>query len=416
MIHQNIKKFSKISATKEGVTRIGLTDLEREAHEAAARVFSRHKLVSRVTDNAGNSFVVNGDGKGPYVVMGSHLDTVPNGGHLDGALGVAGALAAMQKILKDDREARVAVAIWADEEGYRFGNGLWGSRAFAGKVGEEELLNLRDREGDTLAEVLAEIGLQKKPRRDRETGELKVKFSYKAPLEIAAYLEAHIEQGRRLIDADRRIGIVTTVAGMRRWRLESVGEENHAGTTPMRTRRDALVPIAGMVGRLPQLVRAMDEAVITCGAMGVEPGVPNVIPNKAWAMVEHRAPTQRDQDEIARRLKELVASTGPRAPGVGLDMIPISAVDPTPMSDRVIARLEEVCEAAKVEPLRMVSMAAHDAMSVARVAPAGLFFIPSLKGISHRPDEESRKEDIKLAGDILYRWAVAELEALEEEE
>jgi allantoate deiminase len=347
--------------------------------------------------------------------MGSHLDTVPNGGYLDGALGVAGALAAMQQVLKDDRDAPIAVAIWADEEGHRFGNGLWGSRAFAGKVTEAELLRLRDGDGTTLAETLAERGLQKRPRRNRETGELQVKFSYKTPIDIAAYLEAHIEQGRRLIDAGRRIGIVTKIAGMRRWRLESVGEENHAGTTPMRQRRDALVPIAGMVGRLPQLVRGIDEGVITCGAMDVEPGVANIIPSRAWAIVEHRAATQRDQDEIARRLKELVATTGPRAPGVGLEMVPLSAVEPTPLSEDVIARLENVCEAMKVEPMRMVSMAAHDAMSVARVAPAGLFFIPSLRGVSHRPDEESRKEDIKLAGEVLYRWALTQLEVLEEE-
>lgn len=415
MIQQHLKRFAKISESKDGITRIGLTDLEEEAHEAAARVFSRHKLVKRVPDKAGNSFIVNGDGKGPYVVMGSHLDSVPNGGTLDGALGVAGALAAMQKILREDRNAPVAVAIWADEEGHRFGNGLWGSRAFSGKVTEEEMLRLRDREGNTLAEVLAERGLQKKPRVDRESGELKTRYSYKAPLEIAAYMEAHIEQGRRLIDADRRIGIVTSVAGIRRWRLESVGEENHAGTTPMRTRRDALVPIAGMVGRLPQLVRGMDEGVITCGAIDVEPGVANVIPKRAWAIVEHRAPTQRDQDEIARRLKELVATTGPRAPGVGLDMTVISAVDPIRMSERAIGRLEAVCKAAKVEPLPIVSLAAHDAMVIAKVAPAGLFFIPSLRGVSHRPDEESRKEDIKLAGDILYRWAAAELEALNQD-
>lgn len=414
MIQQHLNRFAKISETKEGVTRLGLTDLEKEAHDAAAKAFSRHKRVKAVGDNAGNTFIVNGEGVRPYIVMGSHLDTVPNGGYLDGALGVAGALAAMQRILKIDRDAPIAVAIWADEEGHRFGNGLWGSRAFAGKVTEEELLRLRDGDGTTLAETLAERGLQKKPRRDRETGELRVKFSYKPPIDIAAYLEAHIEQGRRLIDAGRRIGIVTKIAGMRRWRLESVGEENHAGTTPMRQRRDALVPIAGMVGRLPQLVRGIDEGVITCGVMSVEPGVANVIPSRAWAIVEHRAPTQRDQDEIARRLKELVATTGPRAPGVGLEMIPLSAVDPTPLSEDVIARLDSVCEAVNVEPMRMISMAAHDAMSIARVAPAGLFFIPSLRGVSHRPDEESRKEDIKLAGEVLYRWALAQLEALEE--
>ena len=415
MIQQHLKRFAKISETKEGVTRLGLTDLEEEAHEAAAKAFSRHKRVRTVRDNAGNTFIVNGDGKRPCIVMGSHLDTVPNGGYLDGALGVAGALAAMQQVLKDDRDAPIAVAIWADEEGHRFGNGLWGSRAFAGKVTEAELLRLRDGDGTTLAETLAERGLQKRPRRNRETGELQVKFSYKTPIDIAAYLEAHIEQGRRLIDAGRRIGIVTKIAGMRRWRLESVGEENHAGTTPMRQRRDALVPIAGMVGRLPQLVRGIDEGVITCGAMDVEPGVANIIPSRAWAIVEHRAATQRDQDEIARRLKELVATTGPRAPGVGLEMVPLSAVDPTPLSEDVIARLESVCEEINVEPMRMVSMAAHDAMSIARVAPAGLFFIPSLRGVSHRPDEESRKEDIKLAGEVLYRWALAQLEALEEE-
>ena len=408
MIQKHLTKFKKISATKEGVTRLGHSEWEEKAHAAAAAVFSRSRRIRTVKDQAGNTFLVNGTGSGPYVVMGSHLDTVPNGGWLDGALGVAGALAAMQKILSKRRKAPLAVAIWADEEGYRFGNGLWGSRAFAGKVTEEELL-LRDRDGVMLADLLAERGLQKKPRRSRETGELQVKLVYKPPIEIAAYCEAHIEQGTRLIAADKRIGIVTHVSGIRRWRLQSQGETNHAGTTPMRERRDALVPIAGMVGRLPQLVRGVSDGVITCGTMGVEPGVANVIPESAWAIVEHRAPTDRDQDEIARRLKELVATTGPRAPGVGLDMVPISAVRPTSMTEEVTNLVEEVCRKAGVETMRMNSMAAHDAMSVAQVAPAGLFFIPSLRGLSHRPDEDSRREDIKLAGDILYRWALAEL-------
>jgi N-carbamoyl-L-amino-acid hydrolase len=178
----------------------------------------------------------------------------------------------------------------------------------------------------------------------------------------------------------------------------------------MRERRDALVPIAGMVGRLPQLVRGVEDGVITCGAMGVSPGVANVIPDSAWAIVEHRAGSERDQDEIARRLKELVATTGPRAPGVGLEMTPISAVRPTAMAEEVTESVEAICKKSNVEHMRMVSMAAHDAMNIARVAPAGLFFIPSLKGISHRPDEDSRREDIKLAGEILHKWAVAELD------
>ncbi|HSG81161.1 MAG TPA: Zn-dependent hydrolase [Gemmatimonadota bacterium] len=410
MIDKHLKKLQKVSATKDSVTRLGLTDWEDQAHAAAASVFSRSRRVKHVRDQAGNSFIVNGDPKGKYVVMGSHLDTVPNGGWLDGALGVAGALVAMQRVLQKQRSARIAVAIWADEEGYRFGNGLWGSRAFAGAVKPEELLLLHDREGGSLADLLAERGLQKKPRRSRETGELVPRFDYKPPLEIASYLEAHIEQGRKLIDAGRRIGLVTHVAGIRRWRLESVGEMNHAGTTPMRERRDALVPIAGMVGRLPQLVRGVEDGVITCGAMGVTPGVANVIPDRAWAIVEHRAGSERDQDEISRRLKELVATTGPRAPGVGLEMTPISAVRPTAMSEEVTGSLEEICKKSNVEYMRMVSAAAHDAMSIARVAPAGLFFIPSLRGVSHRPDEDSRREDIKLAGEILYKWAVAELD------
>lgn len=408
MIEQHLKKFGKISATKEGITRLGFTEWERKAHAAAAAVFSRSRKIKKVEDAAGNTFLVNG--KGPHVLMGSHLDTVPNGGSLDGALGVAGALAAMQRVVKKHRNAPIAVAIWADEEGYRFGNGLWGSRAFTGKVKEEELLGLRDFEGVTLAELLAERGLQKKPRRSRETGELNVKFRYKPPIEVASYLEAHIEQGRRLIDSGKHIGIVTDIAGMRRWRLQSVGESNHAGTTPMRERRDALVPIAGMIGRLPQLVRSIQGGVITCGAMGVEPGVANVIPSSAWAIVEHRGPNERAQDEIARSLKELVATTGPRAPGVGLEMSPISFLKSTSLSGEVIESLEAICEKMEVETMRMVSMAAHDAMNIADVAPAGLFFIPSLRGVSHRPDEESRKEDIKLAGDLLYKWALAELD------
>lgn len=409
-VQTHLKKFRAISATEDGITRLGLTPLEEKAHREAISAFSRYKGIKRVRDGAGNTFIVNGSvKKGPYLVMGSHLDTVPHGGWLDGSLGVAAAIDAMQRVLREERSARIAVAIWADEEGYRFANGLFGSRAYAGRVGEDEL-KLVDREGKTLADVLAERGLQKKPTRDRETGELKVRYAYKRPLEIAAYAEAHIEQGRRLIDAGKRVGIVNKIAGIRRWRIEALGESNHAGTTPMRERRDALVPVAGMIGRLPQLVRGMEYAVITCGDMGVSPGVANVIPERSWAVVEHRSPSEREQDEIARRLKELVASTGPRAPGVGVDMKAISVIPAVPLAEEMMAALERACTELEVETMRMPSMAGHDAMSVGEVVPAGLFFIPSLKGISHRPDENSRKEDIKLAGDILYHWALGELE------
>ena len=410
MILQHLRKFKRISETKDGVTRLGLSDMEDTAQAAAASVFGRSRKVRHVRDQAGNSFIVNGEGKGPYVVMGSHLDTVPNGGWLDGALGVAGALAAMQRVLKKHRNAPVAVAIWADEEGHRFGNGLWGSRMFAGQVKEEELTQLRGHDDVLLGFFLAERGLQRKPRRSRETGELVAKIVYKPPIQVGVYAEAHIEQGRRLLDAGKRVGLVTHISGIRRWRLDSTGEMNHSGTTPMRERRDALVPISGMIGRLPQLVRGVEDGVITCGAMGVEPGVANVIPDRAWAVVEHRAPTERDQDEISRRLKELVATTGPRAPGVSMEMQQISGIRPMPMSEEVTGRLEEICRKLEAPSMRMVSMAGHDAMSVARVAPAGLFFIPSLKGISHRADEDSKSEDIKLAGDILYKWALAEVE------
>lgn len=408
-VHTHLRKFREISATDVGITRLALTKWEKKAHDAAYSAFSRYKGIRRVRDKAGNTFIVNGSGKGPYLVMGSHLDTVPHGGWLDGSLGVAAAIEAMQLVLREEREAPIAVAIWADEEGYRFGNGLWGSRVYAGQVEDSELL-LEDREGKTLAETLARVGLQKKPEVDEESEELKVELKYERPIEIAAYAEAHIEQGRRLVDAGKRIGVVTSVAGIRRWKIEAMGESNHAGTTPMRERRDALVPVAGMIGRLPQLVRAMEDAVITCGDMGVGPGAANVIPDHAWAIVEHRGPSGRTQDEIARRLKELVASTGPRAPGVALDLRPISEIPPVLLSEEISAGLETACEELEVEPMQMVSMAGHDAMSVASVAPAGLFFIPSLKGISHRPDEDSREDDIELSGEVLHRWALGELE------
>jgi hydantoinase/carbamoylase family amidase len=348
-----------------------------------------------VRDAAGNMFIVpaaieRDAAQAPVLLLGSHLDTVAEGGWLDGALGVAAAAHVVERLGRSGR--RVGLVVFRDEEGVRFRKGLFGSKVFAGLCAADDL-SAADADGVRVRDVVPDAA-----------GCL----DYRRPVRPAAYLECHIEQGVRLIERGRRVAVVTGIVGIRRFEMIGSGAANHAGTTEMTRRVDALVPVAAAVARLPELVSDLENAVITCGRITARPGAANVVPGEAVALVEFRAGDQATLDLIERRLRELIGAGRPPSPRFTMAPVrfePVSDIAPVAMDPQLNDVLLEVCQARGLPLERLPSMAGHDAQHVARVCPAAMLFIPSIGGISHSPAEDSAPEDIELAAELMLAWA-----------
>ena len=388
-----LRDIEAITATPgRGCTRLAYTHHEDAAHELVWERLARAGLL-RLTDAAGNLFVVparatRGE---PVVLVGSHLDTVIEGGRLDGVLGVAVAAAVVDALFERPEGMPVGLVVFRDEEGVRFRTGLFGSKVFAGLCTERDLA-AADADGIRVRDVVPDAA-----------GSL----AYKAPVRAAAYFECHIEQGIRLIERQRRIGIVTGMVGIRRVELVGEGVANHAGTTEMHRRVDALVPVAAVVARLPALVEGLADTVITGGHIGAEPGGPNIVPGTARALIEIRAADTATIEAVGRRLQALIADIAPPTPGTrlaSLTLRPVSEVEPTSTDASLADALEGLLAERQLAFERLHSMAGHDAQHAAHVCRSGMFFIPSLDGISHSPREGSREEDIALAGEVMLAW------------
>ena len=377
-----------------GCTRLAYTPRESQAHDLVWGRFAQRGY-ARVSDPAGNMFVLpesvaRDASTTPVVLVGSHLDTVIEGGWLDGALGVA--IGAQVVDALGPAGHRVGLVVFRDEEGVRFRTGLFGSKVFAGLCGEADLA-VTDAEGARLAGLVPDAA-----------GCVR----YQRPVRPAAYLECHIEQGVRLIERGRRAAVVTGMVGIRRLELVGTGAANHAGTTEMHRRVDALLPVAAAVARLPTLVEDLPEAVITCGRIGVQPGAANIVPGEARALVEIRAPDTASIDLVERRLRALVRGLRPPTPSsrpAEVRIEPVVEIPPAPTDPGLRALLADVMRAHGLPVEELPSMAGHDAQHVARICPAGMLFIPSIGGVSHHPAEDSHPDDIGLAAQLMTAWA-----------
>jgi allantoate deiminase len=367
----------------------------REPHRRSLDWFASRLESAGLTaglDAAGNLIGRWETGEGPAVLVGSHLDTGPDNGRYDGSLGVLGALAAVELLQSRGVQPRrpIWIASFMDEEGVRFGASMMGSRAF---IGDDvyPLLGLTDEDGVSMAEAMRAWDLD--PRRVGEARAIDA---------VGTYLELHVEQGPRLEAAGIDVGIVTGIAGMLQARVRLTGEANHAGTTPMDMRRDALMGAAALALALRDDALAFGDATLTVGSLGVEPGAFTVIPHTAELTVDFRC----GPDEDFARLRSLVARTAERiaenerlAVSVEFtDMDPPVALDPT-----LIDELERSARAEGASSRRMASGAGHDAMLIAKHVPTGMVFVPSRGGISHSPDEFTEPEHCELGVRVLAR-------------
>lgn len=341
-------------------------------------------------DPAGNLLGRWEAGSGAAVLVGSHLDTVPRGGRLDGVLGVVAAVHAVRTLKEEGFEPTrpVWIAAFMDEEGTRFGSALFGSSAFAG----DDLTGLGDRAdagGTTLREAMAAAGHDFERAADASrVGEL------------AAYLELHVEQGPVLEAEGLELGVVTSIVGLRGYRVRLTGQANHAGTTPMRLRRDAFAGAARIALELRDAARARDAVTANVGKVTVEPGGANVVPGIADFTIDVRATTAGGLLELDRLVEETVARVAAEE-GLEAELQQTFALDPLVLDAELVDVVERAAAAEGASTIRMPSGAGHDAMLVGRHVPAAMLFIPSRGGISHSPEEFSSPEHVELGMRVL---------------
>jgi N-carbamoyl-L-amino-acid hydrolase len=338
-------------------------------------------------DPAGNLWTAIEGERGPAIAIGSHLDSVPDGGWLDGALGVMAALGVLRAwAVEGEPPPRTLTLVdWADEEGARFGRSLFGSSAFAGTLGPADLRDLRDAEGRSIADVLAEneVQLDEAPGASRgQDG-------------VAAYLELHIEQGPVLEAEGLRAAAVGGCAGVERHRFRFTGQTSHAGTTPMDRRRDAGLAAAEAALRIEQIA-SRHGGVATTGGLTLRPGIPTAVAGEAELLVDLR---HREADELAAMLAE--ADGAGREVGAGrgceLEIAPVWRIEPIPFDPGLVSLAREACAEVAGSDRVLTSGALHDAAEVARVRPAAMVFCPSTEGISHAREEDTPDADLVAA-------------------
>lgn len=393
---QDLSDLARIGATADGGnTRLYCTPEYLEAQDwLRARMAAIGLEV--ITDAAGNvfgSFRPAGAAAEPAVYLGSHLDTVPNGGRYDGALGVTAALAAARAIVGSGGAARpFTVVCWADEEGARFGAGLFGSRAATGDVTADELTTSRDATGVSRDEAMRQVGLDPDalPAARLPQGA------------VRNYLELHIEQGASLASSGTQIGIVEGIVGIVRYEVVFAGQANHAGTTPMHLRHDALRGAARLISAIPGIAErhGSGRSVGTVGQISARPGAANVIPGVAELTVELRDLSsdvlKAMADEVAR-----AADQAARAEGLTVSLTLKDMARPALLDQSLQARIADLCRARGYSTASLPSGAGHDAQSLAPLAPSAMIFVPSRDGISHSPAEFTTADDCGNGAQIL---------------
>ena len=327
------------------------------------------------------------------LVLGSHIDSVPNGGNYDGTLG---SLAAVE-IATTLKEAGVTprhslhVVVFTNEEG-----GKTGSRILAGAMDPAEL-ELVTASGFTIAEGLRRVG----------GDPTKMKEARMEPGALAGYLELHIEQGAVLDNQDVDIGVVQGIVGIMRWNVTVEGVTNHAGTTPMKDRRDALVAAARFVDMVYTTVAGWPGSqVATVGRIQAEPGAPNVIPGKATLSLEIRDLSMAKIEEVFRQLASRAEALGQEA-GARFTFERFYVSEAAPTAPEIQDLVENAAATLGLSSMRMPSGAGHDAQSMAHVCPMGMVFVPSVKGISHAPEEYTAPADNTRGADVLLQTFLA---------
>jgi len=374
-----------------GVDRPALSAADIEARKVLIG-WARERGFGIAMDPIGNLFIrrAGTDAQAPPVMTGSHMDSQPRGGRFDGMYGVLAGLEALEAIDEAKLSTRrpIEVVVWTNEEGGRFQPCTMGSAVFTGARKLEEFLDVRDNEGIRLGDALATT-LAATPD--------VVAHAFNTP--AAAYIEAHIEQGPLLENSDKVIGVVTGIQGLRWFNIEVFGKTDHAGTTPLAMRKDAVRDAINIINALRELTRDPDDVTrFTVGRMLVTPNSPNSVASHVLFSVDIRH-TDR---AVIDRLGKLVEPTARAA----LEQCTMSITstlhdDPCQFDRDVVAAVEQAAEALSIPSMRITSGASHDANYMARVCPGGMIFVPCAGGVSHNEAEDAKPGDLAAGARVL---------------
>ena len=392
-INQTMQELGQLGDSPEGMLRVAYSPEDIAGRDYAVKLMQEAGLETRI-DTAGNIIGrrSGSDDSLPAIAMGSHTDTVPKGGKYDGALGVMAAIEVIRTLEEQGHRTRhpLEVINFTNEEGTRFHRWLVGSRSMSGLL-EQEDLDAIDDDGLSLGPCLADIG-----------GDIsRIDEAVRKPGELAAYFELHIEQGPYLDRSGTPIGVVTGITGRAVFEVEIEGKANHAGTTPMSTRRDALVSASKLVLAIQKMAAEQEICrVSTVGSIKAVPNAVNVIPGSASIGLEFR---DTDMEALAAAEQELRRITDQASADdvVDIEVIRHRSTTSVPITSDMQALVAEAAEDCGFEWESLASGAGHDAQAVANIAPVAMIFVPSLDGISHSKEEYSTPQDCANGAQVL---------------
>ncbi|WP_432407580.1 Zn-dependent hydrolase [Wukongibacter sp. M2B1] len=405
-IKRDIETLSKFNATPgQGLTRFSLT-----AEDRGARKYIKNELLKLglnvYEDSAGSIFGRRSgtDDSLPVIMIGSHFDSVKNGGNFDGPAGIVMALEIMRTLEENNIRTKYPIEFvgMIEEEGGRFGSGVFGSRAMVGRVSIEQLHNNKDEYGISMAKALHDFGFNPE----------EIKKARRNPKDIKAFIELHIEQGPILKSSHKDIGIVDFIVGINEFKVILRGRPDHAGTTPMHMRSDALSTASKVICKIEGYAReAREGTVATVGVLNIKPGAANIVPGEVIFTVDIRS---KDSDCISKVKNNIVEALKNEtdASGIELEIIEMLDVNPVKMSEGIIKSLEKNAQSNGFSYIKMLSGAGHDAMIMAAITDVGLVFVPSKDGRSHCPEEWTDYEDLQRGIEVIYNTILDKGEAL----
>lgn len=392
---EEISKFNQNKNKSEGVTRLFLTKEHSKLLGYLKKIMEEIGLEVKI-DNIGNIIGTYKSKKKTTktLVIGSHQDTVRNGGKYDGILGVILPLIVIKKCIKEkiNLNYNVKIVAFGDEEGVRFAVTYLGSKVLAGTF-TEDLLDRTSEEGKTLKEELISFGLNPQ------------KITQDKLENISGYLEVHIEQGPVLEKENIEVGVVNTIQGTYRYKIELCGMAGHAGTVPMKYRSDAGVCAAEIISEFTKYVEKTKDLVATFGVIKLYPGSINVIPGKAFFTLDIRSQNNNLINESVRKFYEIVEKISKKRK-IKSKIENTDKVLPSECSLKIINKLKESITRIGKKPFILPSGAGHDSQEMGKVTDMGMLFVRCKEGISHNPLEAVKIEDLEIAAKVIFDFII----------
>jgi allantoate deiminase len=382
----DLRELKGLTGDDDGAQRVAWTDTWKTANDWFHKELDAIDGVSVASDAAGNIWATAPGDSERFVIIGGHLDSVPDGGWLDGILNVLAGLEVLRAQAPESRPLTLKLVSWADEEGARFGRSLLGSSAAAGSLEPDSVRGLTDRDGMALPDALREHGV-----------DLDSALDARSALEgAAAYLELHIEQGPVLESINKPLGAVLGTFGVERHAVRFTGLHAHAGSTPMDVRRDAFLAAARSALAFRQDAAIRDDVRATTGIVKVSPGIVTAFNGSCELSLDQRA---LDADVLADMLATARAASERIAAEEGCEVSweRIWQIEPIPFDDELVDMADAVIEEVAGTSHRLPSGPLHDAAEMARVIPTVMLFVKSLRGLSHTKEEDTPVEDLELS-------------------